>query len=142
MNKTGEFPSLSISDSCAASIVGCEERGPPLGVVRRKSFLGGFRGDSGGGAGMSVPSVREKSMGFTVKRKDFWSGCTPLIVALYGGDIAMVPDVRLRSGSPVERDVETAVGSFLYLSTLSMQGVPGRRELVQIRMQERISSKR
>ena len=42
--------------------VGCEERGPLLGVGSR-----GVKGGEAGGAGMEVPSVREKLIGERVR---------------------------------------------------------------------------
>jgi hypothetical protein len=54
--------------------VGCDERGPPPWVGGRASGIGeGDLGGVSGGAGMLVPSVREKSIGVRV-RKDLRRG--------------------------------------------------------------------
>ena len=59
----------SVALQMSSAEVGCEERGPPPAVGGRASGIGeGDLGGVSGGAGMFVPSVREKSTGVRVRK--------------------------------------------------------------------------
>ena len=61
----------SVAQRMSSAEVGCDERGPPPAVGGRASGICG--GDFGGvpvGAGMFVPSVREKSTGVRVRKEE------------------------------------------------------------------------
>ena len=59
----------SVALRMSSAEVGCDERGPPPAVGGRASGIGeGDLGGVSGGAGMLVPSVREKSTGVRVRK--------------------------------------------------------------------------
>lgn len=66
-----------------SGVVGCEFKGPPPGVGGRAVYAAGVSGgvSTCAGAGISVPAVREKSTGLSVRNDLRWSRLAEAIVA-------------------------------------------------------------